>query len=124
MRRAWTVTANACHVQAVRGQFLRRLPEASPSGGVTPHGTLCDNDRMPEDVDPQDLFVTDDAYAAGRRDFTEGRSVLENPMASTGDWGKAWFSGWLDALADAVTGHDRQANAFRLLLRQDRADPF
>ena len=79
---------------------------------------------MPEDVDPDDLFVTDDAYVAGRRAFTEGRSVLENPMAHTGDWGKAWFSGWLDALADAVTGHDRQPGAFRLLLRRDRADPF
>ena len=44
---------------------------------------------MPEDVDPEDLFVTDDAYVAGRRAFTEGMSVLENPMAHTGDWGKA-----------------------------------
>ncbi|NDG48101.1 MAG: hypothetical protein EBY30_03325 [Rhodospirillales bacterium] len=79
---------------------------------------------MPEDVDPDDHFVTDDAYAAGRRAFAEGHSVLENPMAHTGDWGKAWFSGWLDALADAVTGHNRQPAAFRLLLRKDRADPF
>ena len=79
---------------------------------------------MPEDVDPEDLFVTDDAYVAGRRAFAEGYSVLQNPMVHTGDWGKAWFSGWLDALADAVTGHDRQSGAFRLLLRRDRADPF
>jgi|GEM_PF-1390906 len=79
---------------------------------------------MPEDVDPDDHFVTDDAYAAGRRAFAEGQSVLENPMAHTGDWGKAWFSGWLDALADAVTGRDRQRAAYRLLLRKDRAQPF
>jgi hypothetical protein len=45
-------------------------------------------------------------------------------MAHTGAWGKAWFSGWLDALADAVTGHNRQPAAFRLLLRKDRAEPF
>lgn len=79
---------------------------------------------MPEEVDPHDRFVTDDAYVAGRRAFDEGMSVLENPMADTGAWGKAWFSGWLDGLADAVTGKDRQARAFRLLLRADKADPF
>lgn len=81
-------------------------------------------DPMPEDVDPNDDFVTDDAYAAGRRAFADGKSVLENPMAHTGDWGKAWFSGWLDALADAVTGHDRAPGAFRRLLKNDRAEPF
>ncbi|MCW8085515.1 hypothetical protein [Sabulicella glaciei] len=79
---------------------------------------------MPEDVDPEDRFVTDDAYAAGRTAFTEGASVLDNPMAHTGDWGKAWFAGWLDALADAVTGHDRGQAAFARLLRQDKAEPF
>jgi hypothetical protein len=92
--------------------------------GVTATARAWHKVLMPEDVDPEDLFVTDDAYAAGRRAFTEGLSVLQNPMAQTGDWGKAWFSGWLDALADAVTGHDRQASAFRLLLRRDRAEPF
>lgn len=79
---------------------------------------------MPEDVDPDDDFVTDDAYAAGRQAFAAGASVLENPMAQTGDWGKAWFSGWLDALADKVTGQDRSAGAFRRLLRRDTAEPF
>jgi len=79
---------------------------------------------MPEDVDPDDLFVTDDAYAAGRKAFTDGASVLENPMAQTGDWGKAWFAGWLDALADQVTGQSRDKAAFARLLRQDRAEPF
>jgi len=79
---------------------------------------------MPEDVDPDDLFITDDAYAAGRKAFQAGGSVLDNPMAATGDWGKAWFSGWLDALADAVTGHDRSRAAYALLLRRDRAEPF
>ena len=79
---------------------------------------------MPEDVDPDDNFVSDDAYAAGRKAFAAGASVLENPMAQTGDWGKAWFSGWLDALADAVTGHDRSQGAFRRLLRRDTAEPF
>ncbi len=79
---------------------------------------------MPEEVDPDDNFVTDDAYAAGRRAFDDGLSVLENPMAQTGDWGKAWFAGWLDALADRVTGHDRTPAAFRRLLREDRAEPF
>ncbi len=79
---------------------------------------------MPEDVDPDDLFVTDDAYAAGRKAFAEGASVLENPMAQTGDWGKAWFAGWLDGMADAVTGQDRARAAFSRLLRKDRAEPF
>lgn len=79
---------------------------------------------MPEDVDPEDHFVTDDAYAAGRLAFQEGASVLENPMAQTGNWGKAWFAGWLDALADAVTGHERQKAGFARLLRADRAEPF
>lgn len=79
---------------------------------------------MPKDVDPDDQFVSDDAYAAGRKAFTAGASVLENPMAQTGDWGKAWFSGWLDALADAVTGQDRSQGAFRRLLRRDTAEPF
>ena len=79
---------------------------------------------MPEDVDPEDLFVTDDAYAAGRRAFAAGASVLQNPMAATGAWGKAWFAGWLDALADAVTGEDRAAGAFARLLRRDQAEPF
>lgn len=80
--------------------------------------------RMPEDVDPEDLFVSDDAYAAGRLAFQGGASVLENPMAQTGDWGKAWFAGWLDALADAVTGHDRAKAGYARLLRHDRAEPF
>lgn len=79
---------------------------------------------MPEDVDPDDLFVTDDAYAAGRKAFGDGASVLENPMAQTGDWGKAWFAGWLDGLADSVTGQDRAKPAFARLLRKDRAEPF
>ncbi len=79
---------------------------------------------MPEDVDPEDLFVSDDAYAAGRLAFREGASVLENPMAQTGDWGKAWFAGWLDALADAVTGQDREKAGYARLLRHDKAEPF
>jgi hypothetical protein len=79
---------------------------------------------MPEDVDPDDLFVSDDAYAAGRRAFQEGASVLQNPMAQTGNWGKAWFAGWLDALADAVTGQDRKRAAYLLLLQRDQAEPF
>lgn len=79
---------------------------------------------MPEDVDPEDNFVTDDAYAAGRQAFYDGASVLENPMAQTGNWGKAWFAGWLDALADAVTGHERQRAGFAKLLKADRAEPF
>jgi hypothetical protein len=79
---------------------------------------------MPEDVDPDDLFVTDDAYAAGRKAFSTGASVLQNPMAATGDWGKAWFAGWLDALADAVTGQDRERAAYARLMQRDRAEPF
>ncbi|MCU0945381.1 MAG: hypothetical protein MUF65_08430 [Rubritepida sp.] len=79
---------------------------------------------MPEDVDPDDQYVSDDLYAAGRKAFAEGASVLENPMAGTGDWGKAWFAGWLDALADRVTGHDRAQAGFARLLREDRAEPF
>ncbi|WP_424812666.1 hypothetical protein [Roseococcus sp. YIM B11640] len=80
---------------------------------------------MPQDVDPEDRFVSDDAYAAGRLAFEAGASVLENPMAQTGDWGKAWFSGWLDALADRLTGTDRSKSAYaRLLMASDRAEPF
>jgi len=79
---------------------------------------------MPEEVDPDDNFVSDNAYAAGRKAFQDGASVLENPMAQTGGWGKAWFSGWLDALADAVSGHQRSPGAFHRLLRKDRAEPF
>ena len=79
---------------------------------------------MPEHVDPEDLFVSDDAYAAGRAAFQAGASVLENPMAQSGHWGKAWFAGWLDALADAVTGQDREKAAYGRLLRQDKAEPF
>jgi ribosome modulation factor len=79
---------------------------------------------MPEDVDPDDNFVTDDAYAAGRKALADGLSILENPMASTGDWGKAWFAGWLDALADRVMGTDRSKAGFARLLRRDTAEPF
>ncbi len=79
---------------------------------------------MPEHVDPENRFVSDDAYAAGRQGFHAGLSILENPMAQTGDWGRAWFAGWLDALADSVTGHDRSAGAYARLLRRDHADPF
>lgn len=79
---------------------------------------------MPKHVDPNDNFVTDDTYAAGRQAFAEGCSVLENPMGQTGDYGRAWFAGWIDALADRVTGHNRTAAAFEVLLRDDRAAPF
>ena len=79
---------------------------------------------MPEDVDPLDRFVTDDAYAAGRAAFAQGHSVLTNPMSQTGHYGRAWFCGWLDALADATTGHDRSASAYAVLLRRDEALPF
>ncbi len=79
---------------------------------------------MPEDVDPDDNFVTDDAYAAGRKAMAEGLSILENPMAQTGDWGKAWFAGWLDALADRVMATDRSPAGFARLMRRDTAEPF
>jgi hypothetical protein len=79
---------------------------------------------MPEDVDPNNLRVTDDLYAAGRLAFQHGHSVLENPMPETADYGRAWFSGWLDALADAVTDGDRSARAYARLLPRDQANPF
>jgi hypothetical protein len=78
---------------------------------------------MPEDVDPDDLFVTDDAYAAGRRAFTAGARSCRTRWLRRG-LGQGWFAGWLDALADAVTGQDRAAAAFARLLRRDHAEPF
>ena len=59
---------------------------------------------MPSPDDPEDLRVTDDLYSTGRAAFEDGASVLENPWPGTGHIGRAWFAGWLDALADRLDG--------------------
>jgi hypothetical protein len=79
---------------------------------------------MPEDVDPDNLRVIDDIYADGRRALEEGASVLENPYPNTGHLGRAWFSGWIDALADRLDGGERAARAYPLLMVRDEANPF
>ena len=79
---------------------------------------------MPIQVDPENLRVTDDLYAAGRAAFEAGASVLENPLPSSGNYGRAWFAGWLDALADRTDQGDRAARAYPLLLANDRAEFF
>jgi len=79
---------------------------------------------MPEHVDPEDRRITDDFYAAGRKAFLGGASCLENPYPNTGHLGRAWFAGWLDALADSVAGGERAERAYPLLLKRDEADFF
>jgi ribosome modulation factor len=79
---------------------------------------------MPISVDPENRRVTDDLYAAGRAAFAAGASVMENPLPSSGNYGRAWFAGWLDALADRLDGADRASRAYPMLLRGDRADIF
>jgi len=79
---------------------------------------------MPISVDPEHRRVTDDLYLAGRRAFAEGASALENPAAGAGNLGRAWFAGWLDALADYTDGGDRAARAYPVLLKRDQADVF
>jgi len=79
---------------------------------------------MPETVDPENRRVTDDFYAAGRQAFADGASCLENPYASTGHLGRAWFAGWLDALADTTDGLNRAGRAYPVLLARDQAEFF
>ena len=79
---------------------------------------------MPLNVDPEERRVTDDFYDAGRQAFAEGASCLENPYAGTGHLGRAWFAGWLDALADGTDGGNRTARAYPRLLAQDHAEFF
>ncbi|MFZ4407960.1 MAG: hypothetical protein ACOYOH_11495 [Paracraurococcus sp.] len=79
---------------------------------------------MPTQVDPDNLRVTDDVYAAGRAAFADGASVLENPLPGSGHYGRAWFAGWLDALADRLDQGDRAPRAYPLLLANDRAEFF
>lgn len=79
---------------------------------------------MPQHVDPDNLRVIDDIYAAGRQAFEEGALVVENPYPNIGHFGRAWFSGWLDALADRLDGADRSARAYPVLMVRDEATPF
>jgi hypothetical protein len=79
---------------------------------------------MPISVDPEHRRVTDDLYLAGREAFAAGASVLENPAAGAGNLGRAWFAGWLDALADRSDGGDRASRAYPLLLARDEAGVF
>ena len=79
---------------------------------------------MPSTVDPENLRVTDDLYAAGRAACDTGASVLENPWPGTGHIGRAWFAGWLDALADRMDGGQRAVRAYPHLLADDRAELF
>ena len=71
---------------------------------------------MPNTIDPDNLRVTDDLYAAGRA-AAGGASVLENPWPGTGHIGRAWFAGWLD-------GGERAVRAYPHLLADDRAELF
>ena len=41
---------------------------------------------------------------------------MENPLPGSGNYGRAWFAGWLDGLADRLDGGDRAARAYPLLL--------
>ncbi|MBK1658578.1 hypothetical protein [Paracraurococcus ruber] len=79
---------------------------------------------MPLNVDPENRRVTDDLYAAGRAAFEDGASLVENPLPGSGHYGRAWFAGWLDAMADRLDGGDRAARAYPVLLANDRADLF
>ncbi|MBV1796228.1 hypothetical protein [Siccirubricoccus sp. G192] len=79
---------------------------------------------MPLNVDPENARVTDDLYAAGRAAFEGGASVVENPFANTGHYGRAWFAGWMDALADRLDGGNRAGRAYPVLLADDKADLF
>ena len=79
---------------------------------------------MPISVDPENRRVTDDLYAAGREAFEAGASVVENPLPGSGHYGRAWFAGWLDALADRTDGGNRSARAYPVLLVRDQADLF
>jgi hypothetical protein len=78
---------------------------------------------MPSTVDPENLRVTDDLYAAGRarirsRRIRAGRTRGRGPATS----GRAWFAGWLDGLATAWTAVKRAVRAYPHLLADDRAD--
>ncbi|HYZ34208.1 MAG TPA: hypothetical protein VE684_18200 [Crenalkalicoccus sp.] len=79
---------------------------------------------MPETVDPDNERVTDDLYHAGREAFEAGSSVLENPFPGSGHYARAWLGGWLDALADRVSGTDRSPRAYARLLPRDEANLF
>ena len=79
---------------------------------------------MPEHVDPENRRVTDDFYQAGRHAFQDGASCLENPYPNTGHLGRAWFAGWLDALADRLDGGQRAVRAYPHLMADDRAELF
>ncbi len=79
---------------------------------------------MPNPVDPENIRVTDDLYTAGRAAFEAGASVLENPWPGTGHIGRAWFAGWLDALADRTDGATRSVRALPHLVADDRAELF
>ena len=50
--------------------------------------------------------------------------MAENPFPNSGNYGRAWFIGWLDALADRVDGHDRSPRAYAKLMLRDDAHPF
>ena len=79
---------------------------------------------MANPVDPENLHVTDDVYSTGRAAFEAGASVLENPWPGTGHIGRAWFAGWLDALADRLDGGHRSVRALPHLVADDRAELF
>jgi len=79
---------------------------------------------MANPVDPENLHVTDDVYSTGRAAFEAGTSVLENPWPGTGHIGRAWFAGWLDALADRLDGGHRSVRALPHLVADDRAELF
>ena len=91
-----------------------RHPRHPPRGRLSLPGTAGEQ-PMPTHVDPENRRVTDDLYAAGRAAFEAGASVVENPLANSGHYGRAWFAGWLDALADRLDGGDRASRAYPVL---------
>ena len=91
---------------------------------MTKDGTLADGTPPPEVFDPRNRHEVDNLYYVGRKRFEEGKSCLDNEYGGTGEYGRALFAGWLDALADRVRATNCSEEAYRLLLHRGEAHPF